>query len=47
MDFQWDENKNQANIQKHGFDFTDAWEIFEYSSSHIREVQEFLVFGNA
>lgn len=29
MDFRWDENKNQTNIKKHGFDFTDAWEIFE------------------
>jgi uncharacterized DUF497 family protein len=27
--FQWDERKNQENIRKHGFDFADAWEIFE------------------
>ncbi len=28
MHFEWDEEKNQANIRKHGFDFADAWEIF-------------------
>jgi uncharacterized DUF497 family protein len=27
--FEWDEQKNAANIRKHGFDFGDAWEIFE------------------
>jgi uncharacterized DUF497 family protein len=27
--FEWDEDKNQENIRKHGFDFADAWEIFE------------------
>jgi uncharacterized DUF497 family protein len=26
---QWDERKNQANIRKHGLDFSDAWGIFE------------------
>ena len=29
MDFEWDEDKNQENIRKHGFDFGDAWEIFQ------------------
>ena len=29
MTFEWDEQKNQANIRKHGFSFADAWEIFE------------------
>lgn len=29
MHFEWDEQKNKANIRKHGFDFADAWEIFE------------------
>jgi uncharacterized DUF497 family protein len=27
--FEWDEQKNKINIRKHGFDFADAWEIFE------------------
>lgn len=29
MQFEWDEQKNQANMAKHGLSFTDAWEIFE------------------
>lgn len=28
MKFEWDENKRQANIHKHGFDFRDAWKVF-------------------
>ena len=28
MDFEWDEEKRRANLQQHGFDFDDAWEIF-------------------
>ena len=29
MIFEWDERKNAINIQKHGVDFADAWEIWE------------------
>jgi hypothetical protein len=29
VNFEWDKQKNAANIHKHGFDFADAWEIFE------------------
>lgn len=29
MNFEWDEQKNQANIRSHDLDFFDAWEIFE------------------
>lgn len=29
MDFEWDEAKNQANRDKHGFDFTYAIRIFD------------------
>jgi len=29
MQFEWDEQKNQANIRKHGFSLADAWEVFE------------------
>lgn len=29
MPFEWDEQKNRANVRKHGLDFADAWEIFE------------------
>lgn len=28
MKFEWDENKNQANIRKHGIDFAQAIYIF-------------------
>lgn len=29
MRFEWDEEKNKANLSKHGLDFADAWAIFE------------------
>ena len=29
MKFEWDENKNELNIEKHGLDFEDAAEIFD------------------
>lgn len=29
MQFEWDENKRQINIEKHGIDFADAVKIFE------------------
>ena len=29
MKFEWDENKNESNIEKHGLDFEDASEIFD------------------
>lgn len=28
MRYEWDENKNKANIEKHGFDFNDACLLF-------------------
>ena len=28
MHLEWDEEKNKANLRKHGLDFADAWEIF-------------------
>ncbi|MFZ6644004.1 BrnT family toxin [Undibacterium sp. TC4M20W] len=30
MRFEWDENKNQINIRKHGIDFSDATDIFKH-----------------
>ena len=33
--FEWDENKNQANIQKHGISFDEATSVFEDSESII------------
>ena len=29
MEFEWDENKNELNKEKHGIDFNDAKEIFK------------------
>jgi len=29
MDFEWDEEKNQENIRKHGLDFQDAPVVFQ------------------
>ena len=43
MTFQWNERKNQENIRRHGFDFADAWEIFElpmFTDIDIREAFE-------
>jgi uncharacterized protein len=29
MNFEWDERKNETNLDKHGFDFADAYRIFD------------------
>jgi len=29
MEFEWDENKRQSNLSKHGIDFVDAAKIFD------------------
>ena len=26
---EWDERKRAANLAKHGFDFADAWQVYE------------------
>jgi uncharacterized DUF497 family protein len=36
MRFEWDENKNQANIKKHGIDFETASEAFSDPKSITR-----------
>ena len=28
MKFEWDKRKNQINLAKHGFDFADAYLVF-------------------
>ena len=35
MKFDWDEKKNAANIQKHGFDFADGEELFDGQSAFL------------
>jgi len=29
MKYEWDKNKRQENLVKHGLDFADAWQLFE------------------
>jgi uncharacterized DUF497 family protein len=40
MNFEWDEVKNRTNLQKHGLDFFDAWEIFESPVLVARDTRE-------
>jgi len=35
MEFEWDENKNQSNREKHGIDFNDAKEVFKDESKKV------------
>jgi uncharacterized DUF497 family protein len=37
MLFEWDENKRQENLRKHGVDFADAAEIFEGRIIHSKD----------
>jgi len=29
VEYEWDESKNVLNVAEHGFDFSDAWQIFD------------------
>jgi uncharacterized DUF497 family protein len=29
VNFEWDEQKRKSNIHKHGYDFRDAWKVFQ------------------
>ncbi|MEN8215305.1 MAG: hypothetical protein ABFS56_02795 [Pseudomonadota bacterium] len=29
MEYEWDENKRQSNLEKHGLDFVIAYKIYE------------------
>ncbi len=29
MKYEWDENKRLVNLQRHGIDFADVWQVFE------------------
>lgn len=37
MKFEWDENKRQTNVTKHGIDFIDAQKIFDYDTVTIED----------
>lgn len=54
MNFDWDENKNQANIKKHGVDFRDACYVFAdiYAlnmpdNEHSENEERWLLLGSA
>jgi uncharacterized protein len=40
MKFEWDENKNQINIRKHGIDFADAADIFNHPMLTLEDTRE-------
>jgi uncharacterized DUF497 family protein len=40
MQFEWDENKNRLNIQKHGIDFNDAIEMFKHPLLSLEDNRE-------
>jgi hypothetical protein len=37
MKFEWDENKNRKNQEKHGLDFNDAPKVFEDPDLYVQE----------
>jgi len=50
--FEWDEEKNAANIKKHGIDFEDAIRVFEdddrieiYDAAHSGEEDRYNTIG--
>lgn len=52
MLFEWDEEKNAANIKKHGIDFEDAIRVFEdddrieiYDAAHSGEEDRYNTIG--
>ncbi|MBM3925347.1 MAG: BrnT family toxin [SAR202 cluster bacterium] len=53
MEFEWDENKNQANKIKHGLDFREAIGVFEHPGLIQRETkhgygeERFSIIGTA
>ena len=38
--FEWDENKRQINIEKHGIDFADAVKIFDGFTHDTQDTRE-------
>jgi uncharacterized protein len=32
MRFEWDKNKRLTNLQRHGIDFADVWQVFEQAT---------------
>ena len=54
MEFEWDDEKAELNLEKHGVDFneaaTDSDDLFNvdfYDSKHSAEEHRFLIFGES
>ena len=45
MNFDWDENKNKINIQKHNIDFTDVIDMFNHPMLTLEDTRE--AYGEA
>lgn len=45
MKFEWDENKHQNNLRKHGIDFQEAYEIF--NNPILRRIDSRFDYGEA
>jgi hypothetical protein len=50
--YEWDENKNQINIKKHGVSFEEAWTVFidenhiyEIDDEHSQNEERFIIIG--
>ncbi|HSK74496.1 MAG TPA: BrnT family toxin [Pyrinomonadaceae bacterium] len=43
MRIEWDENKRLINLQKHGIDFADVWQIFDFDT--VMDVDERFDYG--
>ena len=50
--FEWDDNKNKANVKKHGISFEEAVTVFEddealiiVDDAHSREEERFVLIG--
>ena len=39
MKFEWDENKNKSNQDKHGIDFNNAKEVFQDNNRKIQWIE--------
>ncbi len=54
MKFEWDEEKAEANLKKHGVDFNEATTVFDdlfyvdfYDPKHSAEEHRFLIVGES
>ena len=43
MKFEWDKNKRQSNLRKHGIDFQEAYEIF--NNPMLRRIDDRFEYG--